>query len=191
MNKGLHNSPKLRNHEPIFYEGENSHFENINNLNLLQKVPTYFLWEQPALKSVEIFTDGGCKGNPGPGGYGCIIRGGGNVLELKGSAPKTTNNIMEMTAAIVALKELSQPYEVTLTTDSQYLVKGITEWIHGWIKKGWMTASRQPVKNKELWQELYSLSKKHKITWVWVKGHAGHPENERCDQLANEAMANI
>jgi len=143
------------------------------------------------MKSIEIFTDGGCKGNPGPGGYGCIIRGDGNVLELKGAHPQTTNNIMEMTAAIVALKELSQPYQVTLTTDSQYLVKGMTEWIHNWIKKGWLTASKQPVKNKELWQELHNLSKQHKITWVWVKGHAGHPENERCDQLANEAMDNI
>ena len=94
-------------------------------------------------------------------------------------------------AAIVALKRLSEPHQVTLSTDSQYLVKGMTEWINGWIKKGWTTASRQPVKNKELWQELHNLSKKHVITWVWVKGHAGHPENERCDQLANEAMANI
>ena len=98
---------------------------------------------------------------------------------------------MEMTAAIVALIRLSEPHQVTLSTDSQYLVKGMTEWINGWIKKGWKTASRQPVKNKELWQELHNLSKKHEITWVWVKGHAGHPENERCDQLANEAMANI
>ena len=96
-----------------------------------------------------------------------------------------------MTAAIVALKKLSEPHQVTLATDSQYLVKGMTEWINGWIKKGWKTASRQPVKNKKLWQELHDLSKKHEITWVWVKGHAGHPENERCDQLANEAMANI
>ena len=98
---------------------------------------------------------------------------------------------MEMTAAIVALKELNQPCQVILTTDSQYLVKGMKEWIHGWIKKGWKTASRQPVKNKELWQELHQLSQKHKITWVWVKGHDGHPENERCDQLTNEAMSNI
>ena len=143
------------------------------------------------MKSVEIFTDGGCKGNPGPGGYGCIIRDGDYVLELKGSHLQTTNNIMEMTAAIVALKKLSEPHQVTLSTDSQYLVKGMTEWSNGGIKKGWKTASRQPVKNKELWQELHNLSKKHEITWVWVKGHAGHPENERCDQLANEAMANI
>ena len=160
-------------------------------LRLFQNAPTDYLHALPVMKSIEIFTDGGCKGNPGPGGYGCIIRGDGNVLELKGSHPQTTNNIMEMTAAIVALKELSQPYQITLTTDSQYLVKGMTEWIHNWVKKGWLTASRQPVKNKELWQELHSLSKQHKITWIWVKGHAGHPENERCDQLANEAMENI
>ena len=158
---------------------------------LFQNTPIDYLHALPVMKSIEIFTDGGCKGNPGPGGYGCIIRGDGNVLELKGSHSQTTNNIMEMTAAIVALKELSQPYQVTLTTDSQYLVKGMTEWIHNWIKKGWLTASKQPVKNKELWQELHSLSKQHKITWIWVKGHAGHPENERCDQLANEAMDNI
>ena len=143
------------------------------------------------VKSVEIFTDGGCKGNPGPGGYGCIIRDGDHVLELKGSHLQTTHNIMEMTAAIVALKKLSEPHQVTLSTDSQYLVKGMTEWITGWIKKGWKTASRQPVKNKELWQELHDLSKKHQITWVWVKGHSGHAENERCYQLAKEAMANI
>jgi len=143
------------------------------------------------MESVKIYTDGGCKGNPGPGGYGCIIKRDGKVLELKGSNPNTTNNIMEMTAAIVALKELSQPYKVILTTDSQYLVKGMTQWIDGWIKKGWKTASRQSVKNKELWLELHQLSQKHKITWVWVKGHDGHPENERCDQLANEAIADI
>ena len=143
------------------------------------------------MKSVEIFTDGGCRGNPGPGGYGCIIRTGDHVLEIKGAHPQTTNNIMEMTAAIVALKKLNGPHQVTLSTDSQYLVKGMTEWINGWIERGWKTASRQPLKNKGLWQELHNLSKKHEITWVWVKGHAGHPENERCDQLANEAMTNI
>ena len=143
------------------------------------------------MKSVEIFTDGGCKGNPGPGGYGCIIRDGDHVLEFKGSHPQTTNNIMEMTAAIVALKKLREPHQVTLSTDSQYLVKGMTEWISGWIKKGCKTTSRQPVKNKEIWIELNRLSKRHKITWKWVRGHQGHIENERCDRLANEAMANI
>ena len=175
------------------YIGKNcrKHIQKLVDHYLFQNAPTDYLHALPVMKSIEIFTDGGCKGNPGPGGYGCIIRGIGNVLELKGSHPQTTNNIMEMTAAIVALKKLSQPYQITLTTDSQYLVKGMTEWIHNWIKKGWLTASKQPVKNKELWQELHSLSKQHKITWIWVKGHAGHPENERCDQLANEAMDNI
>ena len=139
---------------------------------------------------INIFSDGSSLGNPGPGGYGCIIRNSGEVLELKGSNPNTTNNIMEMTAAIVALRKLSQPYQVTLTTDSQYLVKGMTEWIHGWIKKGWLTASRQPVKNKELWLELDSLVVEHKINWKWIKGHSGHPENERADQLANQAIDN-
>ena len=178
---------------PEVYIGKNckKHIQKLVDHYLFQNAPTDYLHALPVMKSIEIFTDGGCKGNPGPGGYGCIIRGDGNVLELKGSHPQTTNNIMEMTAAIVALKELSQPYQITLTTDSQYLVKGMTEWIHNWVKKGWLTASRQPVKNKELWQELYNLSKQHKITWIWVKGHAGHPENERCDQLANEAMDNI
>ena len=178
---------------PEVYIGKNckKHIQKLVDHYLFQNAPTDYLHALPVMKSIEIFTDGGCKGNPGPGGYGCIIRGDGNVLELKGSHPQTTNNIMEMTAAIVALKKLSQPYQITLTTDSQYLVKGMTEWIHNWVKKGWLTASRQPVKNKELWQELHSLSKQHKITWIWVKGHVGHPENERCDQLANEAMDNI
>ncbi|MBT5026900.1 MAG: ribonuclease HI [Nitrospinaceae bacterium] len=143
------------------------------------------------MKIVEIFTDGGCKGNPGPGGYGCIIKQEGGVQEFKGSHPQTTNNIMEMTAAIVALKKLQDPCKVKLTTDSQYVVKGVTEWMKGWIRNGWKTASRQPVKNKELWQELHKLNQHHAITWVWVKGHNGHPENERCDELANEAIAGI
>ncbi len=143
------------------------------------------------MKKVEIFTDGACKGNPGPGGYGCLIRNNGKVRELKGYAPSTTNNIMEMTAAIVALKELKEPHEVELTTDSQYLVKGMTEWIAGWIRKGWVTASKQPVKNRDLWQELHRLDREHKIIWKWVRGHVGHPENERADKLANEAIEEI
>ena len=143
------------------------------------------------MNKVEIFTDGGCKGNPGPGGYGCIIRQNGDDIEIKGAHPQTTNNIMEMTAAIVALKQLQESSEIKLTTDSQYVVKGVTEWMKGWIRNGWKTASRQPVKNKELWQELHKLDRHHSITWVWVKGHNGHLENERCDQLANEAMAEL
>ena len=141
------------------------------------------------MKKVQIFTDGCCKGNPGPGGYGTIIKCNGQVQEFKGAEKKTTNNIMEMTAAIVGLSQLSEPCEVVLTTDSQYLLKGMTQWIHGWVKKGWVNSSRQPVKNKELWLELLRLSKIHKITWKWVRGHTGHPENERADALANEALA--
>ena len=143
------------------------------------------------MNKVEIFTDGGCKGNPGPGGYGCIIRQNGDDIEIKGAHPKTTNNIMEMTAAIVALKQLQDPCEIKLTTDSQYVVKGMTEWMKGWIRNGWKTASRQPVKNQEQWQELHKLSQRHSITWKWVKGHNGHLENERCDQLAKEAIAEL
>jgi len=143
------------------------------------------------MKKVEIFTDGGCKGNPGPGGWGCILKQNDHIKELKGGVPQTTNNIMEMTAVVVALKQLNGPCEIRLTTDSQYVVKGMTEWMKGWIRNGWKTASRQPVKNKELWQELDELSKPHTIKWIWVKGHSGHPENERCDQLANEAIAEL
>jgi ribonuclease HI len=143
------------------------------------------------MKKVEIFTDGGCKGNPGPGGYGCILKQGDFTEEIKGGNPQTTNNIMEMTAVIVALKQLKEPCEVRLTTDSQYVVKGMTEWIKGWIRNGWKTASRQPVKNQKLWQELDKVCSPHTIKWLWVRGHNGHPQNERCDQLANEAIAEL
>jgi ribonuclease HI len=143
------------------------------------------------MNRVHIFTDGCCKGNPGPGGYGCIIKRGGTVLEFKGASPSTTNNIMEMTAAIVALQKLTQPSEVELTSDSQYLIKGVTEWLPGWVRNGWKTADRKPVKNQALWEKLYHLKSIHKIRWHWVRGHSGHPENERCDALANEAMADL
>ena len=121
------------------------------------------------MKHVEIFTDGACRGNPGPGGYGCILKFNGKTREINGGEPETTNNIMEMTAAIVALKQLKEPCKVTLTTDSQYLVKGITEWLPGWIRKDWKTASRQPVKNKTLWEELHRLNQKHRVTWLWTQ----------------------
>lgn len=140
------------------------------------------------MKKVAIFTDGACRGNPGPGGYGSIIKIQGKEKELSGSAKNTTNNVMELTAAVVALKQLKEPCEVVLTSDSQYLVKGMTEWVKGWIKKGWVTAGKQPVKNKDIWVELDRLSKLHKITWKWVRGHQGHVENERCDRLANMAI---
>ena len=140
------------------------------------------------MEKVEIFTDGACRGNPGPGGYGSIIRTRDQENEISGSAKNTTNNIMELTAAVVALKQLKKPCEVVLTSDSQYLVKGMTQWIKGWAKKGWITASKQPVKNKAIWLELNQLNKIHKISWKWVRGHQGHAENERCDLLANIAV---
>ena len=143
------------------------------------------------MKKVKIFTDGCCKGNPGPGGYGCIIVCDGQIKEMSGAVRETTNNIMEMTAAIEALRDLAEPCEVELTTDSQYLVKGMTEWVKGWKKKGWLTAGRQPVKNRDLWEELDRLSQEHRISWKWVRGHSGHRENERCDLLANQAMARL
>jgi ribonuclease HI len=133
---------------------------------------------------VEIFTDGACKGNPGPGGWGAVIRSGGHEKELSGGEQLTTNNRMELLAAIRALQALNRPCHVDLTTDSVYVRDGITKWIFGWQKNGWRTASKQPVKNAELWQELLDASKPHRIQWHWVKGHAGHSENERADQLA-------
>ena len=143
------------------------------------------------MQQVKIYTDGACKGNPGPGGYGCIIVRNGKELELKGGERATTNNIMEMTAIIVALQQLEEPSEVELTTDSQYVVKGMTEWINGWIRKNWVTASKQPVKNKDLWLELLRLNERHRVKWIWVRGHSGHPENERADALANEGIADL
>lgn len=139
------------------------------------------------MTEVEIFTDGACKGNPGPGGWGAVIRSGAHEKELSGGEALTTNNRMELIAAIRALEALKRPCAVTLTTDSVYVRDGITKWIHGWRRNGWKTADRKPVKNAELWQELLEASGPHKIDWQWVKGHAGHPENERADQLACDA----
>ena len=140
------------------------------------------------MKKVKIYTDGACKGNPGKGGWGAVLQYGDTEKEISGYADKTTNNIMELTAAVEALKMLKEPCEVILTTDSNYVKNGISDWIFNWKKNGWKTASKKPVKNKELWQKLDSLSKNHSIQWKWVKGHSGHPENERCDELANEAI---
>ena len=140
------------------------------------------------MKKVKIYTDGACKGNPGKGGWGAVLQYGETEKEISGYADKTTNNIMELTAAVEALKLLKEPCEVILTTDSNYVKNGISDWIFNWKKNGWKTASKKPVKNKELWQKLDSLSKNHSIQWKWVKGHSGHTENERCDKLANEAI---
>ena len=137
---------------------------------------------------VEIFCDGACSGNPGPGGYGAILRYGGRKKELSGGARDTTNNRMEMTAAIEALRRLKRPCRVLITTDSQYLVKGMTEWIEGWQRKGWRNSKKEPVVNKDLWELLLALTKSHSVQWKWVRGHAGHVENERCDQLAREGI---
>ena len=141
------------------------------------------------MSSVTIHTDGACSGNPGPGGWGAVLKYNGTVKELKGGAPLTTNNQMELTAAIEALNALKRPCEVELHTDSQYVKNGLTKWIHGWKRNGWRTADKKPVKNAELWQALDAAVQRHKIDWLWVRGHAGDPMNERADQLANEGMA--
>jgi ribonuclease HI len=138
---------------------------------------------------VTIYTDGACSGNPGPGGWGAILVSGPHRKELKGGEAETTNNRMELMAAITALEALKRPSKAELWTDSNYLKDGISKWIHGWKRNGWKTADKKPVKNVELWQRLDAARQTHHITWHWVKGHAGHPENERADELAREGMA--
>jgi ribonuclease HI len=140
-------------------------------------------------ESVTIHTDGACSGNPGPGGWGAVLQYGSTVKELKGGAALTTNNQMELTAAIEALNALKRPCAVELHTDSSYVKDGLTKWIHGWKKNGWRTKDRKPVKNMELWQALDAATQRHTINWHWVKGHAGDEMNERADVLANEGMA--
>ena len=137
---------------------------------------------------VEIFTDGACRGNPGPGGWGALLRFKGNEKTIKGSEAETTNNRMELMAAISALEALTQPCQVKLTTDSKYVLQGLTEWMPNWKKRNWQTAAKKPVKNVDLWQRLDNATQTHEIDWHWVKGHSGHAENELADQLANEAV---
>ena len=137
---------------------------------------------------IEIFTDGACSGNPGPGGWGAILRKGDTEKELFGGEALTTNNRMEMMAVIEALRALKGPVQARVHTDSQYVQKGISEWIHGWKRRGWKTAGKEPVKNEDLWREMDRLAAQHKIEWIWVKGHAGHPENERADVLARRGV---
>ncbi|WP_288486819.1 ribonuclease HI [uncultured Novosphingobium sp.] len=139
------------------------------------------------MKTIEIFTDGACKGNPGPGGWGAILRMGQHEKEMSGSDPATTNNRMEMTAVIRGLNALTEPCEVTVCTDSRYVIDGMTKWVHGWQKKGWVNASKQPVRNADLWHDLIEACHRHKISWKWVRGHDGHVENERADKLASDA----
>ncbi len=140
------------------------------------------------MKELEIFTDGACRGNPGPGGWGALLRYDGNEKTIYGGEGETTNNRMELTAAIEALAELKQPCSVILTTDSQYVRQGITSWLENWKKRGWKTASKKPVKNVDLWQRLEEEAARHQVEWLWVKGHSGHRENEIADQLANRGI---
>jgi ribonuclease HI len=140
------------------------------------------------VKSVEAFTDGACRGNPGPGGWGVVLRAGERVKELSGGDPMTTNNRMELRAAIEALAALKQPCRVDLYTDSVYVRSGIMEWLPAWRARGWRTADRKPVKNQDLWVALADLAAKHDVTWHWVRGHSGHVENERADALANQGL---
>lgn len=143
------------------------------------------------MDKVEIYTDGACKGNPGPGGWGALMIAGAHKKEMYGGELNTTNNRMELKAVIEALTALKRPCEVIVHTDSQYVQKGISEWIHGWKTRGWKTAAREPVKNADLWQELDAAQARHKIEWRWVKGHAGHDGNERADALANLGVASV
>ena len=143
------------------------------------------------MDKVEIFTDGACKGNPGTGGWGVLFVAGGREKELFGGELNTTNNRMELTAVIEALNTLNRPCEVVLHTDSQYVLKGITEWIEGWKARGWKTAAKAPVKNVDLWQALDAAQAKHQIQWRWVRGHSGHDGNERADMLANQGVQSV
>jgi len=143
------------------------------------------------VKKIEIFTDGACKGNPGPGGWGALLRFGDKEKGLCGGEAPTTNNRMELMGAIEGLRALTEPCEVKLTTDSQYVRQGITQWMHGWKKNGWKTAAKKPVKNEDLWKKLDEQVARHQVSWFWVKGHSGHRENEIADQLANDGIAKI
>ncbi len=143
------------------------------------------------MNEVVIYTDGSCAGNPGPGGYAAIIDEDGERREITGGEPQTTNNRMELMAVIKALASLTEPSTVRVVTDSQYVAKGMKSWIHGWRRKGWKTASGAPVKNRDLWEELDRLASKHRMSWEWVRGHDGHPENELADTLAREAIADV
>ncbi len=144
-----------------------------------------------AENTIVIHTDGACSGNPGPGGWGAILHWKGHEKELSGAEPETTNNRMELMAAIAALEALKRRSKVRLVTDSTYVRDGVTKWIHGWKRNGWKTAAKKPVKNDDLWKRLDAIASKHDVTWEWVKGHAGHPENERADQLARDAIATL
>ena len=137
---------------------------------------------------VEIFTDGACSGNPGPGGYGAILKFGSKIKEISGCQKETTNNRMEMTAVIEAFRQLKRPCRIKVMTDSAYVVNGMTKWVPGWIKRNWMNSQKKPVLNRDLWETLLRVSSRHDVEWTWIKGHHGHKENERCDELARKAI---
>jgi ribonuclease HI len=139
------------------------------------------------MKTVQLITDGACIGNPGPGGWAAILRHGTRTREMHGHDPQTTNNRMELTAAIEGLRAIKETCEIEVVTDSEYVKNGITTWIHGWKRNGWKTASKKPVVNQDLWMELDDLASRHKIRWTWTKGHADHEDNNRCDELATQA----
>ena len=139
---------------------------------------------------IEVYTDGACSGNPGPGGYGIILRYGNHSRKISGYDPNTTNNRMELMAVIEALRAIKKPGRVKVVSDSSYVIKGMTEWIKGWIKKNWVNSQKKPVLNRDLWEKLLEFSQPHTIEWVWVKGHQGHTENEECDKMARQAIAN-
>ena len=141
-------------------------------------------------QTVEIFTDGACSGNPGPGGFGAILKYGPKTKEISGCESKTTNNRMELTAVIEALRALKRPCHIKITTDSSYVLKGMTQWLPGWIRRNWINSQKKPVLNRDLWEELHKISRPHTIEWIWIKGHSGHSMNERCDRLAREAIKN-
>ncbi len=140
---------------------------------------------------VEAFTDGACKGNPGPGGWGVLLRWRGHERELYGGEPETTNNRMELMAVIMALESLKRPVSIRISTDSRYVQQGVTVWLPRWRRNGWLTADRQPVKNRDLWERLDQASTRHQVEWHWVRGHAGHPDNERADRLANQGLQSV
>jgi len=143
------------------------------------------------MKQVEIFTDGACKGNPGPGGWGALLRMGEHEKELSGGEVDTTNNRMELTAAIRGLAALTEPCRVELYSDSKYVLDGMTRWVEGWKKRGWVNASKKPVRNADLWHDLIDVAARHEVTWHWVRGHSGHPENDRVDRLASDEAERI